>query len=411
MIETRVDGDPAALREASRYLLLDLGRGAVDLADRVAAERSLALGAWDGEAGRAFAEEAARLARAGDGVADTVRTLGWRLEELADELEALREGMAQLRDVARAAGLRVVGTVVAAPAVALPAGASASEDEQDLFGAYADLRRRADELRGRWTGHLAATAGSVETQRLAAAQLLAGMLSDGYSAFLSSTLTPTLRGQAAFLAGQAQEAAVEAAALRGRAALGQVTPASVADDVATLERRAAAAADEAATYTATAERHALASTALKALGPALAVYGVHVDMESGEPAPQAVLSQAAGLAAGAQCAAVGGTLGSAAPGLGTVVGAVVGGATCSVGAGWLVDRGVERFYDAREEQAAAAAAREAEEQRRRDEQRVRNLIAVAEGRPPWSGPWTTVVAPDERPAEQVLIGGGDHRRD
>lgn len=199
MIQTRVDGEPRALRAASTYLLLDLGRGVDDLAERVVAERADALGGWEGEAGRAFADQALVLARAGREVADGLRALGWRLEELADVLETVQDGMAQLRDLARRAGLRVVGTAIAPPVVALPVDGTASGAEQALATAYAAAGHRADELLAQWTGALAAAAEVVDGQRVALTQVTVGMLTEGYSRFLSSTLLPVLRGQADFL--------------------------------------------------------------------------------------------------------------------------------------------------------------------------------------------------------------------
>lgn len=376
MIETRVDGEPRALRAAATFLLLDLGRGLDDLADRVADERATALGTWQGEAGRAFADQAVVLARAGDEAADGVRALGWRLEELAGVLEAVQEGMAQLRDMARGAGLRVVGTAIAPPAVALPVGAPASETEQALHTAYAAAGRRADELLLQWTGALAAAADAVGSRHVVLAQLSAGMLSDGYSTFLRTTLSPVLRGQSDFLMEQSAEAVADLARVRSDLFLGRTTPsAAVEEQLAALERRAAEAAEESQRYATSAQRHEVATKAVRGLGGALVLYGVYDDIRRGESVGQAAVSQGAGFGAGAAAAAWCGTVATpVAPGVGSVAGAVVCGAVASIGVGLLADKAYVAVADALTDPPEQEAPAE-EQQRLHDERRVRALLA------------------------------------
>jgi uncharacterized protein YukE len=384
VIETRIDGRPADLSAAAAYLTEVLGDGIDQLADRVTRERSAATGGWRGQAADAFADRAAALACSADGVAASARTIGREVQALADVLEGVQAAMAGVRAEARAAGLHVTGTVIQQPAPALSFVGSATNGPLPII-AYGAARGRAAELHQAWGTALTESAHTLDSQRVTVAQVTRDLLAGGYRAWLDNELSPVLHGQARFLTDEARRALDDLAELSSDLHQGRIQPyPGVYDDIDDLRRLAAEADEGAATYLRTADRFATVGTVLDRAGPALALYGVYDDVQRGESIGQAALSQGASAAAGGITTSVliGAAAGSPFPVVGSVIGAGIGAA-----AGIAANKGVDHLYRRHEERRERIEEEEREQRRRRDEQRVRNLIAISEGRPPWTEPW------------------------
>lgn len=393
MIETGVDGDPAALRAAAGFLR-DLAAGLDRLAGRVAAERVAALDDWEGEAARAFAERADVLAGAGDELVEVLQRVGRRVEELAADLEYVQDGMARLRDLAQGSGMPVIGTTIGWPTLsAALLGIGGGPLEPALT--YDEAQDRARELRERWVTALARTADAVRLSRFTMVQLAAGLLTDGYRG-LARGLSGVLREQSELLYQRSAEAVSDMARIRSDLLLGRVTPSAAAEaELLELERRAGDAAAEARDHATGANRHDLTRLAARGIGPALALYGVYDDVQHGESLGQAVTSQAAGVGGGALGALLCGLAATpAAPGLGTALGIAACAAGGSLAGGLLGDAayvaardrlrgpppalrapGPEQGGEHRDGVLGDGAVR-AEEQLARDERRVLALLAA-----------------------------------
>lgn len=121
MIETKVEGSPAAVRGAATWLRGTLA-GRLDEAGESQAEaRSGASGGWDGDAAAAYQDFARTVLRGTDLHAARVRRAATACDQYAARLERAQQQMSGLRGRARSGGLSVTGTVIAAPP-SVPAG-------------------------------------------------------------------------------------------------------------------------------------------------------------------------------------------------------------------------------------------------------------------------------------------------
>lgn len=358
--DTHVAGEPAALRHAAQHLLLDLGPALCRTADQVADERSGALAEWTGAAAEEFADRTATLLVGTEGAVRATSALGWLLDGLAGTLEAVLDGMAQVREQARAAGLPVTGTVVSPLTVALPVGGALSPREAGLACVHDALRARAEELHEQWSAAVDDAAGRVDDQGVALWELGARMTVGGWSAGLVAAAAPRLVERVSVWAHLRAAAEARWAKVR-RVVVDRHLPQEPSADVDAWHRG-----------------YGWAHRGLWVVDRVLDVRGIHGDVASGEPWWQATLSQGAsmgvswGVTAGS--ATLGGAVGSLAGPWGGIAGATVGGAA---GAGYgatlgaKVDRQIDAFVE-RDERAREAAERE------RTEQRIRGLLLGGE---------------------------------
>ncbi|NYG54992.1 hypothetical protein [Nocardioides perillae] len=358
--DTEVVGEPAALRHAAQHLLVELGPTLARTADRVAAERAGALAEWSGAAAEAFAERTATLLVGAEGAARATCELGWLLDGLAGTLETVLDGMAQVREQARAQGLPVTGTVVSPLAVAVPVGGALSPREAGLVCVHDALRARADELRAQWEAALDDAEHRVDEQGTQLWELCTRMTVGGWSAGLVAAAAPRLGARSLSLAAARDVLSSRWAEVRAAAAARRLPPSASAR---------------------VAEHHrglGVLHRGLGVVGRVLDVKAVHTDVASGEPWWQAVVSQGASIGTSTAVtgagAWLGGGLGALAGPVGAVGGAAAGGAAAA-GIGTALGARVDQRIDAhleRDERARAAAERE------RTEQRIRSLLLGGE---------------------------------
>lgn len=358
--DTHVAGEPAALRHAAQHLLVDLGPALSRTADRVAAERTSALGAWSGTAAEAFAERTATLLVGAEGAARATCELGWLLDGLAGTLEVVLDGMAQVRERARADGLPVTGTVVSPLAVAVPVGGSLSPREAGLVCVHDALRARADELRAQWSQAVVDAGVRVDEQGTALWELCARMTVGGWSAGLVAAAAPRLAERVGVLERARAAAAGRWAALQ-EAVEQRRPPRGASSTVASWHRG-----------------WGVVHRGLWVVDRALDVRSFRADLASGEPWWQAALSQGASIgtstAVTAASASLAGAAGSLAGPVAGVAAATAGGSV-GAGAGTVLGARVDQRIDAyleRDERARQAAERE------RTEQRIRSLLLAGE---------------------------------
>lgn len=160
MIETRVEGDPAEVRAAARWLRTSLATQ-VDLAgDSQVAARGVASSGWEGRAAEAYQDFSRSVLSGTDTHAGRVRRAATACEAFATRLEQARTAMAGLRSRARNGGLDVSGTVIVAPASVPPGMVEVGSPEEaarrdaiariELYNALADEASAGHESLAQW---------------------------------------------------------------------------------------------------------------------------------------------------------------------------------------------------------------------------------------------------------------------
>lgn len=367
-LETRLEGEPAGLRSLADWLRNDLGGAADEAATDTFRQRSLLASGWDGEGGDAFHQRATALARSADELSTQAGGTATLLHTLAAALERAKEGLADVRDAAARAGLRVTGTLVHEPVAPArpptvvdptPAEAARIDAYNADVAAYDVLVTAWDKAVQDTEDHLddwdAALETAVTTWRDHDDKLV-GLTGDlmvgGISAALLLKLAPVLAGEAA-------ESLALSQGLRAHADAMMRDGLFVGGDRGhyyDLLERSDAAKARAAQYAAMADEPKLPkglTRGLGALGILTTAYGVHSDLQDGESTEQAVVSNVGGTLAGMGAgAAVGAGVGSVVPVAGTAVGAAVGavvGAGVSIVASGAIDSmyedGVENLGD------------------------------------------------------------------
>ena len=341
-LETRLDGDPDAIRAVADYLRGDLGGQAGELATTACAQRSDLASTWEGRAGDAFGVRASALSIAADALAAQSDACGRALEALAASLGATLEGLATVRDRARSAGLTSMGTTILEPAV---------PSSPDLQRAWDLAARETTRLLAGWHEALDAAAAGWRGHASDLAGLAGGLIIDGYEAALLARLAPVLSAEAAEQLTLARQLQAHADAMvRDGHFIGQREAFGRLLDDRDLARWRAGQVAELAEHP---ELPRGLRGGVAGAGGALAVittaWGVRDDLVEGEPVEQAVVSNVggtvAGIAAGAAAGAgIGAAVGSVVPGAGTAVGAA-GGALVGTAVGVVTSGAIDSAYE------------------------------------------------------------------
>jgi hypothetical protein len=114
VLETRVDGDPAACLAAAGRAR-DAHKALGDAENKVGDARVAAGGGWRGQGGRAFSDSAATTSGYLSDVAGKLRAVDAALTDFAGELGVVKSKMADARNLAASGGLAVVGTQIQMP--------------------------------------------------------------------------------------------------------------------------------------------------------------------------------------------------------------------------------------------------------------------------------------------------------
>ena len=368
--DTALAGSPASITGAATYLRGTFGTAATAFADSIFAGRSTVLGAWQGETGDAFAARLRTVGERTDSLSAAATSIAGPVQTLADHLAAAQELLAQARDTATTGGLTVDGTIVHGPEGAPPpvgdlaADADAPErmahqqavaaieahdakvkawNEVVATGtqAFGDWNTALDDFAATWraaSGDIASLASSL----LSGAAGATDLANQGYKLLAQRNLNQGWRDSAA----RSLEAAVGE---DGQVTVGRGRFYEVVDQIAKNDAAIGAADDGLGALTVTSKL----GRGLLVLGVAATGYGIYDDMQHGESAQQAVVSNVGGFAAGAGAgfvaslgagALVGAVAGSAVPVVGTVVGAVVGGVVGGA-VGSMTSGAIDHLYE------------------------------------------------------------------
>ncbi|MCK0093102.1 hypothetical protein MWU77_20195 [Rhodococcus sp. F64268] len=353
-LDTRIAGDPEAIRTAGRWLEDSLGRGVDEAIDRMYAARGVSSSGWEGTAGEEFRRFITSDARSAEQFLEAIVGHARRIDDLAAQSQSVQTDLAFVRQAAREAGLNVDEWLIHEPGPsppepgALSPGASettvlehyndisARERHRSLIEAYEAARTAVGAAKAAWRLAVESTR-NVWLEVTGKWFFFLGNSVNGVSGALAVMQADTLRKQASFLAGEAQR-------YLDLARSGPPgTPASVIYRDLDLGKAFAHSADDA--LAAATRADGLARLSGVKLGGALAVAGVAYDIiATDKPVDQAIVSGAAGfgtsLAAGA---ATGAIVGSVVPVFGTAIGAVAG-AGVGLASGLFVSGAVDAAY-------------------------------------------------------------------
>ena len=136
-LDTEIEGEPANIREVSRWVGTDLAGGLDTMATEVGNHRRNVAGDWQGEAADGFAGRAQTLVRKTDEGVTISRAVATVLDTLADELRDAKQDMAEVRSTARNGDLTVTGFVIVKPGPQPPSAgdlrADATPQESDSW--------------------------------------------------------------------------------------------------------------------------------------------------------------------------------------------------------------------------------------------------------------------------------------
>lgn len=359
-IETEIEGDPSAVRAASRWLSDTLGDRIDGGAAGVRKAEGAAAADWTSEAGMAFGTKMSAYEAEAKKVSGQVSKGATAMTTYASALATAQSAMGRIRETARGAGLTVTGTVIHNPGSYPGAPGPLPDGASD-----ADL-----------TAHARLTAAHEKGAALATAYEAAmtdytthvALLNEAIEAFWDA-VTFTVADEGSIFPGFVAAGASGVASLGAKELLRnaktwtdeleRVGARNLADphgftanfddylrhDKTLLDARARSA------------RLAGLTRLSKIGGPLLTIAGIGVDLANGEPVDQAVGSNVGGAVAGTAAgvvtttaisagasalaaAGVGAAAGSAVPVVGTIVGALVG-----AGVGYVVSGALDEHWD------------------------------------------------------------------
>lgn len=115
MIETKIEGDAAAVRSAATWLRGTLAANLDTAGDRQGSARGKVAAGWEGEAATAYQDFSKTVLGATDKHTARVKRAATACDDYAARLDDARTTMRGIRDRARAGGLKVDGTVIQPP--------------------------------------------------------------------------------------------------------------------------------------------------------------------------------------------------------------------------------------------------------------------------------------------------------
>jgi hypothetical protein len=331
-LDTTLPADVAALRSAAAWCRDHLGPGLSSAADTLVHVRQ-DRAEWSGDAADAFRARMSSVLESADSATETTATAAGALDHFADVVAQALAALEGIRATAEGAGLTLTPGTIVRPTVpsppqdpgaaATPADASrfqsaslAHERAQDRATAFATASTSVADLHTTLadaTAELERAAVAVKTLSIPAIDFAVGA---AIGARTGQGAT-ALRGQAAFLADQADT--IES---RTRLAGASQFPHQFygdLDDAARMRLQGQAAVDDAARLARLGKAGGVVTSTL------LTGVSIHNDIEAGESTEQALASNLGGLGASvAAGAGVGMLLGSFAPGIGNVAGAIIG---------------------------------------------------------------------------------------
>ncbi|MGV9799100.1 WXG100 family type VII secretion target [Mycobacterium sp. NPDC003449] len=309
-IDTKVEGNPAAVRSTAEWLRSTLATKISSTVDQIHSARTTATGDWQGDAGDAFVARMTNGATKADGL-DAAAVDGARaIDDFAADLQRAQSEMQSVRDKAASAGLTVDGFIIQDPAPVTQEKINAYATALDGATAAREIEKfAADTLKNAWA--------DISSKWF----FVVADLINGAAGALVAVHVSTLLEHSKFMADES----AKFLDLAKSAPPG--TPAAQIYRDFDQSRVFANTADDAAKAAASAEAKA-GPIGLK-VGGALAVGGIAYDIANGKDVDQAIVSGGAGFGASVLAGTLtGAAIGSAipVPGVGTAAGAVVGAA-------------------------------------------------------------------------------------
>lgn len=333
-IDTRLPGDPGAVRTAATWLRDGLRASVAAAADEAHRTRRDSEAVWSGGAGDAFRSRLGTAVGPADALGEDATGSARALERWAGDLDSARAAMERARTLALDAGLVVTGDVIEepGPAPVAPAGADPVQ-----AAAAADLHA------GRVTAWNAAVQQSDEAHRILRAggevlrsyanevvgkwHLNATDFANGVVGGLAEKRRAALLARSTMLA----DAAERARALYLRSPGGSAVARRAGEIEFVTQNRAAALAREADGWVGTVVRRA------PVIGVAITAAGVGFDISQGKPPGKAIAS---GIVSGLAAFGAGGAITTAlvAAGVSNPIGwAALGAVGVGIGVGMAVD--------------------------------------------------------------------------
>lgn len=116
MIDTKVEGDPAAVTGAATWLRDTLAKNLEKAGDEQQDARTDSRSRWEGETASSYRNVAGDVLKANDKHEERVKRAATALDDYAAKLKRLEQDMVAHRSTARGGGLTVEGTVIHQPA-------------------------------------------------------------------------------------------------------------------------------------------------------------------------------------------------------------------------------------------------------------------------------------------------------
>lgn len=357
-LETRIDGDADTIEAVATWLRSTMQDSARTFTEATDAHRSRAAASWDAPASESFGRHIALLSDAGETLSTTAASQGLSLDTLAVALRAAQDHARVAREKATVAGLEVDGTRVhhpgGGPPAPIPLSGNTSPSavdhhetalaeynrHQDLVAAWNTAAEGVRRAIDGWDDAVVAAASRWQSNAGNLATLAHGFIAGGSNALSVAANVYATQSMADLATLRAAEAHSHVQALTNPDGTTRGPNRAINDylnDITAAQyeaRTARAALDDVGPS-------ARVARIMNGLGIFATGYAIGDDLANGESIPQAVTSNAAGMAAGygagvfggwAATAVAGAVAGSVVPGAGTVVGAAAGAVVGSLAA-------------------------------------------------------------------------------
>ncbi|KHK95750.1 hypothetical protein LK09_18145 [Microbacterium mangrovi] len=341
VIDTRLDGSPGAIEQIGHFLGNTVAAHAQSWSDDIAAGRRRVLDGWHGEAADAFDATTLTARKAVDSYESQVAELAKRVATLGAVLAEVKNTMSEARRRASVAGLQVSGTRI-----------QAQDAPGDQNTVWQELVAIVSSAHQRWREAVRTFASAWDSAAGDLVSVATGLVTGAASAGDMANTVYRLRS---VVAREKDRLATAQRNLADSIKDGHISRPKdeiygFVDEAAEASRGIKSAQDamgKASTKFRPGLRvGAKLNRGLWVLGAAAAAYGVYDDLQHGESAEQAVVSNggsfAASLGAGIVTGAVFGTIFE--PPVGTIVGAALG-AIVGAGVGIFTSGVIDHLYE------------------------------------------------------------------
>lgn len=135
MIDTKVEGDPAAVTSAANWLRDTLAKGLEKAGDEQQDARNRSRSSWEGETASSYRNVSGDVLKATDKHEERVKRAATALDDYAARLKRLESDMRSIRTRAANGGLTVAGTVIHPPPDVPPTTFETGSPEESAYNA------------------------------------------------------------------------------------------------------------------------------------------------------------------------------------------------------------------------------------------------------------------------------------